>query len=244
MTMRWMLLCLALAVSAAAAPQRFTSGAARTHLLELYSSEGCSSCPPAEQWLGGLREHPGLWRDFVPVAFHVNYWDRLGWPDRFASREFTAREYAYAELWNARTVYTPCFVLNGADQRNRVDERALGATREAAGVLSADYAAAGELRVDFRPAVDGADDFEVHASILGGGVVSKVRAGENGGRTLRHEFIALSLVSARLSDGKARLSLPVPAVEGVTRHALAVWVTRCGRLEPVQATGGWLPTEE
>src|SRR5262249_21741196 len=77
----------------AAEPQRFESGPTRVALIELYTSEGCSSCPPAEKWLGTLRDDNGLWKTFVPVAWHVNYWDKLGWPDRFASREGTQREY-------------------------------------------------------------------------------------------------------------------------------------------------------
>ncbi len=61
------------------------SGDTRVNLLELYTSEGCSSCPPADRWLSGLRQDPRLWRQLVPVAFHVDYWDGIGWPDRFAS---------------------------------------------------------------------------------------------------------------------------------------------------------------
>src|SRR5882757_1213593 len=101
MAMRLLLLLALLAAPLAAAPRHFTSGEGRTHLLELYTSEGCSSCPPAEAWLGDLRDAPGLWRDFVPVAFHVIYWDNLGWRDRFASKEYTARQYAYSAAWGS-----------------------------------------------------------------------------------------------------------------------------------------------
>src|SRR3954471_82099 len=113
MSMRLMILSCLLAAALGAAPARFASGETRTHVLELYSSEGCSSCPPAEAWLGSLRDAPGLLRDFVPVAFRVAYWDGLGWRDRFASKEFTARQYAYAAAWGSDGVYTPGFVLNG-----------------------------------------------------------------------------------------------------------------------------------
>ena len=58
-------------------------------LIELFSSEGCSSCPPAEAWIGSLKDDPGLWKHFVPVAFHVDYWNHLGWTDTFALPEFT-----------------------------------------------------------------------------------------------------------------------------------------------------------
>jgi hypothetical protein len=100
-----------------AAETRFQSGPAPVALIELFTSEGCSSCPPAEAWLNALRNDAGLWRDFVPVAFHVDYWDRLGWKDILASKVFTTREHAYAARWNSSSVYTPCFVRNGAEWR-------------------------------------------------------------------------------------------------------------------------------
>jgi hypothetical protein len=231
---RFILLAL-LAVTAAAAPQKFSSGERRTHLLELYSSEGCSSCPPAERWLGGLREDPGLWRDFVPVAFHVTYWDHLGWRDRYASREFTARQYAYASQWGSGTVYTPGFALDGAEWR-QASGHPPPASAEKAGVLSAELAENGACRVAFAPA----GDYEVHAALLGGGIVSSIRAGENEGRTLRHDFVVLALKTARLTAGTAEFSLPKSTDKAVVRQALAVWVTRRGELIPLQATGGWL----
>ena len=102
------------AVPAPAAPT-FTSGPTQVALLELFTSEGCSSCPPAERWLAGFRTAPGLWREVVPVAWHVTYWDDLGWKDIYAAKAFTARQYAYASLWHSDSVYTPCLVRNGRD---------------------------------------------------------------------------------------------------------------------------------
>lgn len=232
-------------------PVRFTSGPARVSLIELYTSEGCSSCPPAERWLGQLRDAPGLWRDFVPVAFHVDYWNRLGWPDRFSSRDFTQREYAYAAGWGAESVYTPCFVRDGAEWRTRERPRAaagagtISAGAPAAGTLTVTYEGA-ILRAEFSPAGEtaGVDrkkstagTYELHAAILGAGIVSPVASGENRGETLRHEFVALALGHG--VPGRA-LALPMPAAAGVPRHALAVWITRRGSLVPVQAAGGWL----
>ena len=63
-------------------PLVFKSAPTQTALLELFTSEGCSSCPPAERWLTSLKESARLWKEFVPVAFHVDYWDHLGWRDR------------------------------------------------------------------------------------------------------------------------------------------------------------------
>lgn len=220
-------------------PQNFSSGPSHVSLIELYSSEGCSSCPPADRWLGALRDDPGLWKNFVPVAFHVDYWNRLGWPDRFSSREFTQRQYAHASAWGTGSVYTPCFVRDGAEWRPTGRPDGGG---KLAGTLTATYDGT-TLRAEFAPFPVGAAArsnpaiYEIHAAILGAGIVSKVTRGENSGETLRHEFIALALTSGPMGEA---LALPVPMVAGVPRHALAVWVTRRGELAPLQATGGWL----
>lgn len=233
--MRLMLLFL-LAGPMVAASHRFSSGENRTHLIELYSSEGCSSCPPAEAWLNGLRDAPGLWRDFVPVAFHVDYWDRLGWPDRLARREYTARQQAYARQWGSNTVYTPGFVLDGVDWRKKSERLPPPASAGKAGDLSVERGDDGVCRVKF----DATGDYEVHVALLGGGISSVVRAGENAGHTLHHDFVVLGLKTARLQDGAAELKLPTAPSEGLTARALAVWITRPGELVPRQATGGWL----
>jgi len=229
--------CVATLVSFATEPQRFTSGPERVSLVELYTSEGCSSCPPAERWLGALRDDPGLWKNFVPVAFHVDYWNRLGWPDRFSTREFTQRQYALAAGWDTGSVYTPCFVRDGGEWR---PNGSLSGTGRAGGTLTATYDGT-ILRAEFEPAAKNSTEIaancEIHAAILGAGIVSKVTAGENSGETLRHEFIALALVSGPLGR---ELTLPMPKVAGVPRHAIAVWVTRRGGFVPLQAAGGWL----
>src|SRR6059036_4275966 len=112
--MRALLVCLSAifvpAVNAQNAPLTFQSSGKQPALIELYTSEGCSSCPPAETWLSRLKESPGLWRDFVPMAFHVDYWDYLGWRDPWAAQEFSDRQRAYAQSWRSRRIYTPGFV--------------------------------------------------------------------------------------------------------------------------------------
>jgi hypothetical protein len=242
--MKWFLFFLVSAAAAAAQPEtrQFTSGARRTELIELYTSEGCSSCPPAERWLAGLRGEPGLWRDFVPVAFHVNYWDNLGWPDRFASDQFTRRQYALAAAWGGGSVYTPCFVRDGAEWH---PASAPGASDEVAGLLAASYdPAGGRCRVKFLPAEKTSGGYDVHVALLGGGLASNVTAGENAGETLRHEFVVLALVDAPMkmdgSAGGVDVTMPAINIDGVGRRALAAWITRRDELVPLQATGGWI----
>jgi hypothetical protein len=210
----------------------------RITLLELYTSEGCSSCPPAEKWLSALRSDARLWRDVVPVAFHVNYWDRLRWKDRFAQQSFTARQYAYAKAGTGASVYTPGFIVNGREWRGWFDGGPLPSSDDRVGALEARVTSAGAVTVRFSPE----RKFEQGAAYvtwLGFDLVSDVRRGENAGRVLRHDFVALQDVYAELSretDGtwKARVDA---ARLSERAAALAVWVENAGI--PVQATGGW-----
>ena len=116
-----MLACLSCAVSAevsAASACVASSGAQRAVLLELYTSEGCDSCPPADRRLSQYKDRPDHAGRVVPLAFHVDYWERLGWADRFASPQYTQRQYAMAALAKSRLVYTPQFLKNGRDWRS------------------------------------------------------------------------------------------------------------------------------
>jgi hypothetical protein len=99
----------------------FNHSGPKAALVELYSSEGCSSCPPAEAWLNHLKAAPGLWSEVFPVAFHVDYWDNLGWPDRLASASYTQRQRDYAARLGQDSVYTPEFIVNGHEWRRGFD---------------------------------------------------------------------------------------------------------------------------
>jgi hypothetical protein len=226
----------------------FQSGPAQVALVELYTSEGCSSCPPAEKWLGDFRQDPNLWKRFVPVAFHVNYWDHLGWRDALASKEFTQRQYTYADGGAANGVYTPCVLRNGAEWAWR-ERGTVGGANRPAGELDVTWQPEGNCRVTYRPATTTAkESLAINVALLGSGIVSRVKAGENSGRELHHEFVALRLAVAplaRAEDGSYAATLAVPAAAGrelpaFSRRALAAWVSKRGNLAPLQATGGWL----
>ncbi len=239
-----MLVCLA----ASAAPTGFQSSERQTALLELYTSEGCSSCPPAESWLSGLKTAPGLWTDFVPVAFHVEYWDNPGWRDKWASKQFSDRQRDYAGVWGSNTIYTPEFVLNGKEWRNRAGSRgAPGLSGTRAGILKVSPEGTNRWLVSFVPTANGAADYEVNAALLDSQVSSDVKAGENAGRHLNHDFAALTLVKQPLAgkDGgfQGEFTLDTNPKGATGRLALAVWVARAGKLLPVQAVGGWLDGE-
>jgi hypothetical protein len=226
-------------MTSAGAQTVFESKPARTHLLELFTSEGCSSCPPAEAWLSNLKKEPQLWRDIVPIAFHVDYWDHLGWRDPFASKIWTARQYDYSARWKTGSVYTPGFVLNGHEWRN---ESVPSPSAEPAGVLTIRTANGERVTATFQPISGGGRDYEIHLARLGFGMSTNVKAGENSGRKLRHDFVVLSLTNEAMQGGAKELRFPA-AASGQTgeRGALAAWVTEVGQMEPIQAVGGWLP---
>lgn len=228
----------------AGAESKFSSGPQETSLIELYTSEGCSSCPPAEAWLSHLQENPGLWQRFVPIAFHVDYWNNLGWRDRFSSARWTERQRNYAALWQSESVYTPAVVKNGAEVRNWSGSDPTSPNDAKPGLLSASTSDGKTFQIDFNPASGDSGDWQAHLALLGSGISSRVGAGENGGRTLKHDFVVLEMsdVEMKPESGslKARIKLTQPTEAGA-RKAVAVWVTRAASLAPVQATGGWLP---
>ena len=233
---------LSLSRSLPADERVFESDPKKVQLLELFTSEGCSSCPPAEAALGKLVDDPRLWREFVPVAFHVHYWDHLGWKDPFASAEWTARQRIYAANWNAESVYTPAFVLNGREWRSGVTVPP--AQGEGPGILKVTVRNDETALVTFAPVKSATRDFEVYIARLGFGLNINVRAGENSGRNLRHDFVVLSLAREKLGPGSSEIHLAsrdLSSANRPNRTAVAAWVTNAGDLAPIQATGGWLP---
>jgi hypothetical protein len=224
---------------------QFQSAPERTALLELYTSEGCSSCPPAEAWLSGLKDSPRLWRDFAPVAFHVDYWNYLGWKDAWSDAEFSERQRSYAQLWHAEDIYTPEFVLNGQEWHSWfTGKNGPKSDGEKVGVLTVTTNDAKLWRVNFYPAKDSGSRYEIHAALLAGGIISDVNAGENNGRQLRHDFVVVDWLQVGMttSHGMAagRFIINVEKSDVGKTRALAVWVTLADEIQPIQATGGWL----
>jgi hypothetical protein len=222
----------------------FKSGASRVALLELYTSEGCSSCPPAEIWLGGLRDSSNLWEKFVPVSFHVDYWDRLGWPDPLASEKYTARQYLYAQKWDSRAVYTPGFVLNGKEWRQwSSGQEPPSELSEPAGELEVDIVGDNKFRIFFSPIKNDTPKWQASAALLGFEIMSPVKEGENKGKTLEHNFSVVGFSQGTMKKDGNRFSIELTVKNDVMlkpkRLGVAVWVTTDG-MTPVQAAGGYL----
>jgi len=219
-------------LTAYAGDRVFESGPQKAHLIELFTSQGCSSCPPAEAWLSKLKSEPRLWKDFVPLAFHVDYWDRLGWRDPFAAKEFTARQYQYSEVWKSESVYTPGFVLDGREWMERSVPKL---SSEKPGALKLSIVT-GKVVAEFVPADGATKDVDLHLATLGFDLMTKVTAGENSGRSLGQDFVVLSLTSQKMSGGKSDFAFNPDSRAG----AVAAWITSPNQIEPIQAVGGWL----
>lgn len=238
-------LAFTLPMTAGAAPQIISSGMARVSLLELYTSEGCSSCPPAEAWLSKFTDDKRLWTQLVPVAFHVDYWDDLGWHDPFDSHTYTLRQQEYAQHWGNGVVYTPEFILNGEEWNIWYDLHPLRLTHTPdAGdlMLTVDGI---HMTASFTPATSHYKSLELHVALLAFGVTTKVGAGENAGRELQHDFLVIDYIqhpfAATASGFTAAMPLPKSVSVKASRYALAAWVSLPSDPTPLQATGGWLP---
>ena len=174
------------------------SGTRQVSLLELYTSQGCSSCPPAERWLNDWVDDARLWNEVVPVALHVDYWDYLGWQDPFASSASGERQRGHVRAGRARTVYTPGFFLNGQEWRGwtlRLSPRASDRESGRLGVTIDGNTVSATFPPDGR-------NLQLHVALLGFGIDTRVARGENRNRTLRQEFVALTHDVHASRDGR------------------------------------------
>ncbi|MET0180291.1 MAG: DUF1223 domain-containing protein [Novosphingobium sp.] len=209
------------AVPAAAAKGPAAEGAAATAgltVVELFQSQGCSSCPPANANVNALVERPGI----LALSFAVTYWDYLGWKDKFAQPAFTARQRAYARSSRSDGVYTPQVVINGRRALVGANRASLGRAITAEGPLRGGPA----IARDGNAVLVGAQAGAPAATVL---VVTydprerrvPIRAGENNGKTLPHRNIVTDLREAGRWSGKAqRFALPAPADPGLRTAVL------------------------
>ncbi len=224
----------AMAADAAACMAR--SGPTVTPVVELYTSEGCSSCPPADRWLSRIAPDANV----VALAFHVDYWDRLGWKDRFASAAHTARQAQQQAANGARFSYTPQIVVAGADRKDWPDVR-LPFKAGAASQVQVSLARDGDRIVaTVQPTASGPARLAAYWAVTELNHVTAVKAGENEGAALKHDFVVREYrpVAAWAAKPDASASLNfTPSVAADSTHPrwvnLVVVNADTGR--PVQA---------
>jgi hypothetical protein len=224
--------CFILSLSALLAGRLFAASA-NTHapvIVELFTAEGCSSCPPADQLLARLEQaQPVPEADIIVLGEHVDYWNQLGWQDRFSAHLYTERQQEYAYAFGLEDVYTPQMVVNGQAGFNGADgPRALQEIRRAA---TAPHSSVSlfrkdpsnlELTVSHFPA--GMKNVEILLAITEDSLASDVRRGENVGRRLTHTGVVRSLVSVAHFDARKSpeftADLPLHLLEDWSRENL------------------------
>jgi len=192
--------CLACATGAALSDNLATStNTRRVALLELYTSEGCSSCPPADRWVSRL-PRPFVPEKLVVLAFHVDYWNYIGWPDRFSQSRFTGRQRDVSRHNRLHTIYTPQLVLNGRDYRRsgsiesdvaRINALPPGARlelRAARKTATIHVAVTAKLNQPFT------EEASLYVALYENNLESDVKAGENRGSRLRHDYVVRTLI--------------------------------------------------
>ena len=225
-------LTLLLPVTAVAAACRAESGERTVALIELYTSEGCSSCPPADRWLSGLAGRGYSADRVVPLALHVDYWDYIGWKDPYAKREFSQRQRKLSQLQRMALVYTPQVLLQGRDFQRwstpAFDSAVTAINAQPAKariVLEIHGAAKGAFDAQADAALANpaqAADAALYLAVYENRLVSRVTAGENGGRTLTHDHVVLEWQGpfGFGPDGKAMQRRPLALLpKGAPEHS-------------------------
>jgi len=172
----------------------------RVAVLELYTSEGCNSCPPADRWLNGLPDRGFDTRRVIPLAFHVDYWDYIGWRDRFADPAYSQRQRSVADRNDASFVYTPQFIFNGRDFRNPWAAGKLSEELQPINSQTARFqirlqqrVKADTVRVSLEVTNVAAHRANVYIALFENGLQSEIKAGENAGKRLYHEYVVREL---------------------------------------------------
>jgi hypothetical protein len=198
------------------------SGPGTAALVELYTSEGCSSCPPADRQLGQLRQGATL----VPLALHVGYWDDLGWRDPYAQDGFAERQSALVELGGSRALYTPQFFVGGTAMRpmavaDRV-RQLNGQAPKASIHLKARIKGDNQLAIN-ASAESAIEHAALYLAVAENGLSSQVRDGENRGRRLSHDHVVRTWIGPlALYGGSVALERSIPLAQIWQRDQLEI----------------------
>lgn len=207
------------------------SGEHTTALLELYTSEGCSSCPPADEWLAALPAQQTVPGKVVPLALHVDYWNHLGWVDIYSQKKFSDRQSRRTFLKQTSSVYTPQVMLNGhvlPRWRQQADSaiplvNATPAHADIALDIKQD-ASRLDITVNAKTRKNYPGQAELYVAVYERNLVRHIKAGENRGRTIRHDFVVRELHGPAELDknGTGRFTPGVKLDKGWKQNDLGV----------------------
>jgi len=225
----------------AAQPIVVNSGEQQTAVLELYTSEGCSSCPRADRWLSQLVATPADDLDVLALAFHVDYWDYLGWKDRFSSADYTRRQRMLGANNQQRTIYTPEFFVNGMEARgtNNILDKIQATNRQAAPLdllltVSRDDT---DLVIALHSPAQRDTIGQIHHRYLvyENNLSTDVKRGENSGKVLRHQQVVRYMSPAQSLQVNNQHRITIDPAWQAENVGVAVLVTSPGELHYLQA---------
>jgi hypothetical protein len=213
-------------------------------VVELFTSEGCSSCPPADEAVARIaKENP---EHVFVLGFHVDYWDRLGWKDVFSNPDYTKRQQQYGELFKLNSIYTPQVIVNGRSQFVGSDETRLrseiNSDLQSAAAVSITLRAktTDNKRVSVSFGISPAADGDLHIALIQLSARTAVRKGENGGKILQHVDIVRDFVTVAChhrAEGSASLSIPSGLSANDCKLVAFLQDPGNGRLSGAAATG-------
>ncbi|MCG7496442.1 DUF1223 domain-containing protein [Vibrio sp. Of7-15] len=213
--------------------QTWVHKGAPAQLVELYTSEGCSSCPPADKFLSTFKNNTNLWSGVIPMAFHVDYWDYLGWKDVFSHPSFSQRQRLYQAYGRTSSVYTPGFVVDGKEWRGFFNRSPLPPlSTRTSGALKLHYTDDGSFSLNYSEP----GKYTAHLVLLSSNQETKVLRGENRGEKLQHDFVVRSKTQQTGSTSWRFEFSQLPK----NVDAVAVWLTKNDFSAPIQTVAGWI----
>lgn len=217
----------------------FHAASANAVVLELFTSQGCSSCPPADRLLSKIGNDERLAGKVIPLSFHVDYWNRLGWFDPFSQKRWSQRQQDYAASFKSARIYTPQLIVNGRSEFVGSDEKRARTEIQRALAQSSSVKLHAELAVDhgaeislqISAALQGeikSEALQVRVAVFERGLITSVKSGENARRTLHNDFVVRTLErvfefspqATRVHGATVRVNLPA----GAKREHLGVAV--------------------
>jgi hypothetical protein len=241
----WAVVTVAVVVTLASSPSAPAAAARKPVVVELFTSEGCSSCPPADALLGRLRgESGGV--EVIPLGFHVDYWNSLGWQDRFSSPAYSRRQEDYARRFRLDGPYTPQMVVDGrqefvGNEGGRAAQAiAQAASQPAAAEVRLQWASPEKLEVQV--SAPGLNSGDVLLAVTEDNLTTQVAAGENGGRLLRHSAVVRHFTRLGiLKNGQFAAGTPLHIEKdwkrGDLRAVVFVQSRETGRIEGAAEAG-------
>jgi hypothetical protein len=218
-----------------------TSADTRTAVVELYTSEGCSSCPPADQWLRQLTLANDSELDIIALAFHVDYWDYLGWKDRFSSSDYTSRQRLLGANNRQSTIYTPEFFVDGLETRGAskiLDQ--IQQTNKQKAPLKLELTVSRNddmLLLDLKSPANQNTVGQVHHRyfVYENNLSTEVESGENSGELLKHEQVVRYMSRAITLNPENQYSISIDPDWKSANIGVAVLVTSPGNQTYLQA---------